>query len=150
VIVNDIDDQLRVQRKKRALEEKSQRRDPQPTLGNYRYDRERDAYFPADTFPKQDQKKKAVGVDEKKFKGRSYVQFASARQTFDAQASSSQTLRYASEISPSPSRQLYVRSLWAGRLLKMGMKVVPTVVPSREGTRLLSMLPPLRTDSFIG
>jgi hypothetical protein len=151
VAVNDIEEQLRVQRKKRALEEKSQRRDPQPTLGNYRYDPERDAYFPAYTFPRQDAKKKAVGGgDDMNSKGQSYMQFASARQSFDAQAASSQSLRYATEISPFSSRQCYLRSFWAGRLLKMGMQVVPTVAPFGDGTRFLSMLPPLRTDSFIG
>lgn len=152
-VANDIEEQLRVQRKKRALEEKTQRREPQPrpTLGNYRYDPERDTYFPADKFPRQDTKKKAVDCDKKKTSP-TYTQFASMRHvhSLDAQALSSPSLTCAMEISPCIAQQYHLRSLWAGRLLKMGMQVIPTAAPSRDETPLLSMLPPLRTDAFIG
>lgn len=148
-IANDIEEQLRVQRKKRALEEKTQRREPRPTLGNYRYDPERDAYFPADKSPSQDTKKKAVNGDRNTM-SRSYTQFTSVRHSLDAQDLSSHSLRLAMEISPSVTQQCHLRSLWAGRLLKMGMQVVSSAAPSRDGTQLLSLLPPLRTDTFIG
>jgi len=140
-----IEEQLRVQRKKRALENKTLRNEPQATLGNYRYDAERDAYFPADSFPK-DRKRPAKNHGGVK-KQQNYTQCANAKCLLSTGAMSSQSLKYATEISTFATRQHNLRSLWAGRLTRMGMQVIPSVVTSTDGTRVLSMLPPLTATS---
>ena len=147
---NDIEEQLRVQRKKRALEDKTQRKEPQQptTLGNYRYDPERDAYFPVDSFPKGKTCQAARHNTHAKNIQRNHLQCANARQLLDAGATSSQSLRYAMEISPYASRQHDLRSIWAARLLRTGMRVVPTVSSSADGTRLLCMLPSLKMHTI--
>lgn len=149
-----IEEQLRAQRKKRALENKitaaaadQQRQPQQQSLGNYRYDAERDAYFPTDSFPKENKKRSAKGASVKK-QSCNYMQCANAKRFINTGAVSSQSLTYSMQVCSSPTRQHALRSILAGRLLRRGMNVVPTVVPSADGIRLLSMMPPLlQTDA---
>lgn len=147
-----VEEQLRLQRrKKRALEqEKTTARQTHPkapaTLGQYTFDAERNVYFPADSFTCSQNKKRAIKQTTSECR-RNYTSCANTKCLLSAGVISCQSLRYAMEISPSTTRQHNLRSIWAGRLLRTGMRVVPTSVSSLDGTRLLSMLPPLKTNS---
>lgn len=145
---NGIEEQLRLQRsKRRSNPEKTQERQPPPALGNYRYDEERNTYFPADSFPNRKVRPEQTRIDRLKC---SYAMAGNARCMLDARAISSQTLRYSTEVTSSPVGQRDLRSIWGGRLIAMGMKVVPTCAKSADGAVFRSMLPPLRTEGFMG
>ena len=138
-----IEEQLRRQRKKQATEQKIAARQKPQTLGNYQFDAERNAYFPVGSFPASTKKRPAKQTTTEC--RRNYTSCASTKCLLTTGPISFQSLRYATEISPFPTRQQHLRSLWAGRLLRMGMNVVPTTMS--HGTRLVSMLPPLRENT---
>ena len=137
---SSIEEQLRVQRKKQKAIEKNSKQPPRATLGNYVYDSERQAYFPADSIPKKEAAVQQNNDDDKN--ERNYLQLSRQRHALDSNMESTacQTIRYSMEVSNSSRRQQDLRSLWSGRLLKMGMTVVPTVAQSTDRTHLLSML----------
>ncbi len=139
-----IEEQLRRQRKKRATDHKSAVRQNPQTLGNYRFDLERNAYFPADSFPAPTKKRPAKQTTTRQIH-RNYSSCANTKCLLTTEAISFQSLKYATEISPFSTRQEHLRSIWAGRLLRMGMNLVPTT--TSHGSRLLSMLPPLRENT---
>lgn len=145
-----IEEQLRAQRKRQALEQQSSKsKAPSASIGNYRFDAERNAYFPAESFPSTASKKRQAKTNSKTTRQHGYMHCANPKCVLNPTGISSQSLRYSMETSSSATRQHHLRSLLAGRLLKQGMQVVPTTSSlARDGeTRLWSMLPPLISSS---
>ena len=129
----DIEEQLRRQRLKQQQEthcsSETQQEMPQ-TLGNYRYDKERGAYFPAtDTIERSDTKSSA----EHSYLPARHGSFFYTDFQKDLSSIPSVRLAYPTSVCSSVPQRIRLTSNWAGRSLLESARLTPSAAMSRNG-----------------
>lgn len=147
-VMTEIELELEQQRaRKRVLSEEREKSSPEPPpkiLGAFRYDADRNTYFPLKAFPAPTPSPKQPSSTRKRpFRvSDALIHTASSTQSFPVS-----WIGTVMEHCTSSRRRRDLSLDWSGRLLAHSTTVVPTVIQTLGGWK--SMLPPLKRSPYI-